>query len=129
MAKSISIEEKIGAAARKVYLALGPSLPEAVYQRALATELGCGLSMEVPCPIYFEGKLVGTCWADIVNFEEDYVVEVKTVIAAPVTEGKEAGQVGAYMRHLGIGRGAVVNFNWVREYPDVLFVYLKKEEA
>ncbi len=101
-------ERTIGSAF-EVLNELGHGFPEAIYQKALAHELGqSGISVEqqVPFKVRYKGVLVGNYYADIV-VDKRVIIELKTVeklVPAHV------GQVLNYLRAGNLHVGLLLNF-------------------
>ncbi|HUR26464.1 MAG TPA: GxxExxY protein [Candidatus Thermoplasmatota archaeon] len=97
----------IGAAMR-VHAELGPGLLEVTYQRALALELDAGgvlFRREVPVPVWYRGKNIGTFRAD---FECDQVLlELK---ALPFLGEGAVAQLAHYLTATGKPVGLLLNF-------------------
>jgi GxxExxY protein len=74
---------KIVGAAMEVHRVLGPGFLEAVYQKALVSELSLqGIRFEEfkQLPVYYKEKLVGNYEADIV-VEDQIILELKSISA------------------------------------------------
>lgn len=120
--KAQTFEQRIEQAAKRVYDELGVGHHESIYRRALAVELGCGVAQNIPVNVFYQGQYVGYGESDIVDFEQSFVIETKSLVGCPGP--KEVAQLAAYCRGLSIDRGAVVNFpvsGSGRNEPDVLF--------
>jgi GxxExxY protein len=100
---------KILAAAFEVSNTLGHGFLEAVYQRALAHELGLGglnVVREAPFRIGYKGAEVGAYIADMI-VESWVVVELKAIEAlAP----SHVGQCLNYLRASGLKTALLLNF-------------------
>ncbi len=114
------LTERIIGSAFEVLNELGHGFPEAIYQKALAHELGqSGISVEqqVPFQVRYKGVSVGKYYADIV-VDRRVVIELKTVeklIPAHV------GQVLNYLRASTLHVGLLLNFSKPKlEYCRVL---------
>ena len=100
---------RIVGSAFEVLNELGHGFPEAIYQKALAHELGqSGISVEqqVPFKVRYKGVLVGNYYADIV-VDKRVIIELKTVeklVPAHV------GQVLNYLRAGNLHVGLLLNF-------------------
>ena len=103
------LTEIIIGAAYAVHNELGTGFLEAVYQRALAVELGrlaINVSIEVPLAVYYKGVNVGDYRADLL-VEDEVIIEVKATDAiAPVHEQQLLHYLHATKRPLGL----IVNF-------------------
>ena len=104
------LSRKIIGAAIEVHRALGPGLPESLYEKALCIELearGIKYARQVAVFAHYKGQLLGTYYVDLV-VEDLIVVEVKSVTAvAPVHEA----QLLTYMRLTKKRRGLILNFH------------------
>jgi GxxExxY protein len=75
------LSRKIIGAAIEVHRALGPGLPESLYEKALCIELearGIKYARQVAVFAHYKGQLLGTYYVDLV-VEDLIVVEVKSV--------------------------------------------------
>jgi GxxExxY protein len=103
------LTERIIGSGFEVLNELGHGFPEAIYQKALAHELGqSGISVEqqVPFEVRYKGVLVGNYYADIV-VDKRVIIELKTVeklVPAHV------GQVLNYLRAGNLHVGLLLNF-------------------
>ena len=103
------LTERIIGSGFEVLNELGHGFPEAIYQKALAHELGqSGISVEqqVPFKVRYKGVLVGNYYADIV-VDKRVIIELKTVeklVPAHV------GQVLNYLRAGNLHVGLLLNF-------------------
>jgi GxxExxY protein len=104
------ITRRIIGAAVEVHRALGPGLPERVYEKALRIEFdlrGIRYTTQVSIAAVFKGHLLGQYRVDLV-VEDAVVVEVKSVTALlPVHEG----QVLTYLRLTKKRVGLLINFH------------------
>ncbi len=92
-----------------VYKALGPGLPEKVYQRAVAEELrrrGIKFQEQVPVKIIYEGIPIGIYYADFV-IEDKIVLELKTY---RFFSRKNIDQTVGYLKSLKLQLGMLANF-------------------
>jgi GxxExxY protein len=97
-------------AAIEVHRILGPGLPESAYRDALCHEFdlrAIPYQREVPVPIYYKGKLVGSGRMDIL-VGECLVVELKVVLA--LAEIHEA-QAISYLKATHLKLALLINFN------------------
>jgi len=89
---------------------LGHGFLEAVYQEALAVELGAlniPFKREFPIPIQYKGQKLNTHYrADFVCFES-IIVEL-TALAA--LSGTEESQILHYLKAAGFGKALLLNF-------------------
>lgn len=93
----------------KVYNILGFGFLEKVYENALLIELNqCGLFVEKQKPInvYYEGKLVGEYYADLI-VEKKVIIELKA--AESLIEEHEL-QLINYLKATDIEVGLLLNF-------------------
>lgn len=103
------LTSKIIACFYKVYNALGFGFLEKVYENALLIELNqCGLLVEKQKPInvYYEGKLVGEYYADLI-VEKKVIIELKAVES--LIEEHEL-QLINYLKATDIEVGLLLNF-------------------
>jgi GxxExxY protein len=92
-----------------VYNDLGPSLPEAAYQRSMAialTEAGLLCEREVPIQAMFRGHVVGEYRIDLV-VERQIILECKT--ADSLSPNFQA-QVRTYLKVSGLSLGLILLF-------------------
>lgn len=100
---------KIVGAAMEVHRILGPGFLEAVYQRALASELTMrGICFEEykPLPVEYKGNPVGTYEADIL-VEGEVILEIKAV--STLSERHKA-QALHYLAATGLRLAILLNF-------------------
>ena len=96
-------------AAMEVHRILGPGFLEAVYEEALAHELGLrGISFQqqLRLPVQYKGRVVGDYVADLV-VEDGIVVELKAV--SGLTRAHEA-QAHNYLAATGLRLALLLNF-------------------
>lgn len=97
-------------AAMEVHRELGHGFLEAVYQEALAIELGTRkvpFQREVPLPVFYKGQKLTTSYrADFVCYE-NILVELKAISQS--TGGDEA-QVINEMKATGMQKALLINF-------------------
>ena len=97
-------------AAMDVHRELGSGFLEAVYQEALAVELGaCAIPFrqEVDLPVFYKGERLATAYrADSICYES-VIVEVKALGALT---GVEEAQVINYLKAAGLETGLLLNF-------------------
>lgn len=101
--------EVIGACI-EVHKELGPGLPEACYQNALAVEFtlrDLAWEQEVPVKVFYKGHHVGEARLDFL-VDKVLVVELKSV---EELSGKHLGQVLTYLKITDLDLGLLVNFN------------------
>ncbi len=107
--KNKDLTEKIIMAFYNVYNTLGYGFLEKVYENALMIEFGkLGLSAKAQYPIqvYYEGKIVGEYFADIL-VEDSVLVEIK---AAKNLSLENEAQILNYLKATQIEVGLLVNF-------------------
>lgn len=104
------LTQKIIGAAMKVYNTLGSGFLESVYEKALAVELfkqNLAYETQVPISVLYEGKNVGSFFADIL-VEKKVIVELKALeTLAKIHEV----QVVNYLKATGIEVGLLINFS------------------
>lgn len=97
-------------AAMEVHRELGPGFLEAVYQDALAVELGLRgipFQREVSLPVYYKGRKLASFYrADFVCYGE---VLVETKALSQLT-GADDAQIINYLKITRIVRGLLLNF-------------------
>jgi len=101
-------------AAYQVHRLLGPGLLESAYQNALIIELtdrGMDVRSEVPVPLIYRGREIGTAYRADMIVENSIVVENKTVERiAPIHEA----QLLTYLRLTKLHVGFIINWNTKR---------------
>ena len=103
------ISEKIIACAYRVYNNLGSGFLEKVYQNALLIELqkqGLEVEQQFPIDVYYEGKVIGQYYADLV-VEQKIIVELKAV--SDLAKTHEV-QLVNYLKATKIKVGLLINF-------------------
>ena len=110
----------------KVYNALGYGFLEKVYENALVLELekqGLKAQTQVPIQVYYEGKIVGKYFADLL-VADVVIVELKAaekLIAAHET------QLINYLKATAIEVGLLLNFGREAKYKRRVFTRQKKK--
>jgi GxxExxY protein len=103
------LTEKIIACAYKVHNTLGTGFLEKVYENAMMIELtksGLSATQQTNIPVYYEGKIVGDYYADII-VEKQVVLELKAVEnLVKIFEVKLVN----YLKGAGIEIGLLINF-------------------
>lgn len=111
MKEKNKITEKIIGAAIEVHKILGPGLLEAIYEAALCHEfeiIDLAYDAQVPVPILYKGKDLGTDYRVDLIVENQVVVELKTTKSIlPVHEA----QLLTYLRLTELSVGLIINFN------------------
>ena len=100
---------KIVELALEVHNELGCGFLEKVYENALMILLereGLSAKQQAPADVYFQGKVVGQYFADIL-VDNKVILELKTVDA--ISDVHKA-QVLNYLRATGIKLGLILNF-------------------
>jgi GxxExxY protein len=118
-----SLAHEVIGAAIEVHRELGPGFLEAVYEEALAFELGLrGIRFErqKPVRLFYKGHEVGNGRIDLLA-ENALVIELKTVEAIlPV----HTGQVIRYLKALELELGLLLNFEAERMQSGIRRVVL-----
>lgn len=107
------LTEAIIAAAIEVHRVLGPGLLEAIYEDALAVELGLrGIAYErqVEKEFHYKGVPIRGQRLDFV-VDGEVVVEIKSVSQLPEVA---MAQVLSYLKATGLRRGLLLNFGMKR---------------
>ena len=76
-----ALTEKIIGCAYRVYNSLGSGFLESVYKQAMAVELqkaGLPFVIEAPIEVFYEGKIVGSFFADVIVWGK-VILELKAV--------------------------------------------------
>ncbi len=103
------LTDKIISAAYDVHNQLGFGFAEKVYENAMmikVTAKGLKASQQVPISVFFEGKLVGEYFTDML-VEDAIIVELKAV--SDVLKAHEA-QLINYLKATGKKVGLLINF-------------------
>ena len=103
------LTDRIIGCAYDVYNQLGFGFLEKVYENALVIKMkekGLMINQQSPVNVYFEGKLVGEYYADIVA-EDKVIVELKAVSTLSKTHEV---QLVNYLKATGIKVGLLINF-------------------
>ncbi|GIV69802.1 GxxExxY protein [Caldilinea sp.] len=111
----------------KVYNTLGYGFLEKVYENALAHELGRqGLSVrqQTPIQVYYEGRLVGDYFADLMVAEK-VIVELK---AAEALRPEHEAQLLNYLKATEIEVGLLLNFGPEPSYVRKIFTNDRKRK-
>ncbi|MFO0904009.1 MAG: GxxExxY protein [Pirellulales bacterium] len=110
---SDELTERIIGAAIEVHRVLGPGLLEAVYEEALAVELGLrGIEYQrqVEVEIAYKGRLIRGQRLDLL-VESQVVVETKAIARMPEIA---LAQVLSYLKAARLKRGLLINFSCPR---------------
>lgn len=100
---------KIVGLAMEVYNKLGSGFLEKVYENALMVLLnknGVSAQQQAPVKVYFEGKVIGDYYADIL-VDNKIILELKTV---DKISDVHRGQVLNYLRATGLRLAMILNF-------------------
>jgi GxxExxY protein len=106
-----SIGREISAAVLAVHAAIGPGLPEGIYERCLEEELksrGMIVDAQVPVAIVYGAKKISNAFSIDLLVQGSVIVEIKTVEA--LTLFHEA-QLQTYLKHADVDAGYLVNFH------------------
>jgi GxxExxY protein len=106
-----SLSYKIVGCAIEVHKQLGPGLLESVYETCLIDELisqGLKVERQIPVPIYYKGKDLGTNLILDILVNDLVIVELKAVEAIiPVFKA----QLLSYLKLTDKPKGLLINFN------------------
>lgn len=119
------ITSKIIAAFYAVYNTLGYGFLEKVYENALIIELekrGLTVRQQVPIQVYYEGKVVGEYFADLLVGDK-VIVELKAV--KEIIDAHEA-QLVNYLKATNIEVGLLLNFGTEAKFKRKIFTQRKK---
>lgn len=119
------ITSKIIAAFYKVYNNLGYGFLEKVYENALVIELnkvGLTVRQQVPIQVYYDGKVVGEYFADLL-VDDKVIVELKATKA--IVDAHEA-QLINYLKATNIEVGLLLNFGTEAKFKRKIFTQRKK---
>lgn len=95
----------------EVYFKLGPGLLESSYEQILAIELknkGLKIETQVPIPVYWKGKEIGTGYRADILIERKVLIELKSVEKVLPVHPK---QLKTYLKVLDLKLGLLINFN------------------
>ena len=109
----------------EVYNELGFGFLESVYEDAMAiarSEKGIPIERQVPIPVWFRGRSIGSFVADLV-IERSIIIELKAVNR--LVEGHVA-QLMNYLRATEIEVGLVMNFGPSPEFKRRVFENTRK---
>ena len=105
------ISYKIVGCAIEVHKQLGPGLPESVYETCFVDELisqGLKVERQIPVPILYKGKDLGTNLVLDLIVNECVIVELKAVeIMIPVFKA----QLLSYLKLTGKPKGLLIHFH------------------
>ena len=119
------ITSKIISAFYTVYNTLGYGFLEKVYENALIIELEkleLRVRQQVPIQVYYEGKVVGEYFADLL-VEDKVIVELKAV--KEIIDAHEA-QLINYLKATNIEVGLLLNFGTEAKFKRKIFTQRKK---
>ena len=114
------ITEKIIKAFFKVYNTLGYGFLEKVYENALIIELkkiGFHISQQYNIKVYYDGKIVGDYFADII-VDNNVIVELK---AAEGLREEHQTQLINYLKATDKEVGLLLNFGKTPEFKRAIF--------
>ncbi|MBT3339209.1 MAG: GxxExxY protein [Anaerolineae bacterium] len=118
------ITSKIISAFYTVYNTLGYGFLEKVYENALIIELekrGLAVRQQVPIQVYYEGKVVGEYFADLL-INDKVIVELKA--AKEIVDAHEA-QLVNYLKATNIEVGLLLNFGTEAKFKRKIFTQRK----
>ncbi len=119
------ITSKIISAFYAVYNNLGYGFLEKVYENALIIELekrGLTVRQQVPIQVYYEGKVVGEYFTDLL-INDKVIVELKAV--KEIIDAHEA-QLVNYLKATNIEVGLLLNFGTEAKFKRKIFTQRKK---
>ncbi len=119
------ITSKIISAFYTVYNALGYGFLEKVYENAMIIELeklGLIVRQQVPIQVYYEDKVVGEYFADLL-VDDKVIVELK---AAKEIVGAHEAQLVNYLKATNIEVGLLLNFGTEAKFKRKIFTQRKK---
>ena len=119
------ITSKIISAFYAVYNTLGYGFLEKVYENALVIELekrGLTIEQQLPIQVYYEGKVVGEYFADLL-VNDKVIVELKAV--KEIIDAHEA-QLVNYLKATNIEVGLLLNFGTEAKFKRKIFTQKKK---
>jgi GxxExxY protein len=123
--KHSELSEKVIEAFYRVYNVLGYGFLEKVYENALLIELeGMGIPVKPQCPIqvFYEGKVVGEYFADLI-VKDSIIVEIK---ASRNLCPEHEAQLLNYLKATKIEVGLLLNFGPKPEIKRKAFDNLNK---
>lgn len=124
--KHSDLTEKIIGIFYDVYNELGHGFSESIYAEAMAIALaqaGLAVAREVPVPVWFRQKKVGTCSADLL-IERTVMVELK---AARNLAASDEAQLLHCLRATEIEIGLLLNFGLRPRFRRLLFDNARKK--
>ena len=116
----LQIYRKIKQFSKVVYESIGSGLSEAIYHNGLECELrnnNIEYDTEFPIPIKHFNRVVGVCRGDIlidtknIGINKRYILELKAIRSL---KQEHISQIKAYLRHMNMDIGFLVNF----PYPE-----------
>jgi len=116
------ITEKIIKAFYKVYNTLGYGFLEKAYENALIIELkkmGFSISQQFNIKVYYDGKIVGDYFADII-VNDSVIVEIK---AAEGLREEHKTQLINYLKATDKEVGLLLNFGKTPEFKRAIFTH------
>lgn len=123
-----ALAKQVIGSAIKVHKAFGPGLLESLYEACLCEELfsrGIKLRRQIPVPVFFNGKDMGTGFRLDLLVDERLIVEVKAVEKIiPIHEA----QILTYMKLSKKRLGLILNFNELLLKNGVKRIVLRHKE-
>jgi GxxExxY protein len=120
------LTSQIIAAFYVVYNTLGYGFLEKVYENALILELckrGFTVKQQVPIQVYYEGKVVGEYFADLL-VDDLIILELK--VADEIAQAHEA-QLVNYLKATNLEVGLVLNFGPKPEFKRKIYSNARKQ--
>jgi GxxExxY protein len=126
--KHSELTDKLIGTFYEVYNELGFGFLESVYEEAMLMALeakGLKVEQQVPIPVWFRGKKIGSFEADLI-INELVIIELKAVT---VIDNAHIAQLLNYLRATEIEVGLVLNFGHKAEFRRKAFDNNRKKRA
>ena len=128
----LEIYKKIKQFSQVVYNSIGSGLSEAIYHNGLECELrnnNIKYDTEFPIPIKHLDRTVGFCRGDIlidtvnIGINKKYILELKAIRSL---KQEHISQLKAYLRHMNLDIGFLVNFPYPEGTESEILIVHKK---